>query len=161
MNSPREAAKSTKGDPRGVPDGNGSVDHLILIVDDFTDNREMYAQYLAFRGFRVAEAADGHEALQKTIELLPDLVVMDLSLPGLDGWEATRRLKGDGRTKGIPVVALTGHALDGHSQTAREAGCDSFLIKPCQPQELEVEIRRILGLTAAELEPRGRKERHA
>jgi len=134
---------------------------LVLVVDDFTDNREMYAQYLAFRGFRVAEAADGHEALQKAMELLPDLVVMDLSLPGLDGWEATRRLKCDSRTKAIPVVALTGHALDGHSQTAKEAGCDSFLIKPCQPQELETEIRRVLGLDAGHAETRGRKERHA
>jgi len=134
---------------------------LILVVDDFTDNREMYAQYLAFRGFRVAEAADGHEALRKAGELMPDLVVMDLSLPGLDGWEATRRLKRDGRTRAIPVIALTGHALDGYSQSARDAGCDSFLIKPCQPQDLENEIRRVLAIEGAEPEPRGRKERHA
>ena len=134
---------------------------LILVVDDFTDNREMYAQYLAFRGFRVAEAADGHEALRKAGELLPDLVVMDLSLPGLDGWEATRRLRRDDRTSAIPVIALTGHALDGHSQSARDAGCDSFLIKPCQPHDLEMEIRRLLALEGAGPEPRGRKERHA
>jgi two-component system, cell cycle response regulator DivK len=150
-----------KGEAKQMADGTAGGDRFILIVDDFTDNREMYAQYLAFRGFRVAEAADGHEALQKAMELLPDLVVMDLSLPGLDGWEATRRLKRDSRTKGIPVVALTGHALDGHSQTAKEAGCDSFLIKPCQPQELELEIRRVLGLEGSHAEPRGRKERHA
>ena len=77
-------------------------------------------------------------------ELIPDLIVMDLSLPGLDGWEATRRLKADERTRSIPVVALTGHALDGHAQSALEAGCDGFIIKPCEPEALLNEIRKIL-----------------
>src|SRR4051812_7019627 len=82
---------------------------LVLVVDDFPDNRDMYMQYLEFCGMRVAEAQNGHEALQQAFELLPDLIVMDLSLPGLDGWEATRRLKADARTRAIPVIALTGH----------------------------------------------------
>src|SRR5438309_6787730 len=64
---------------------------LILVVDDFADNREMYSQFLSFSGYRVAEAQNGHEALEKAFQLAPDLIVMDLSLPGLDGWEATRR----------------------------------------------------------------------
>ena len=70
---------------------------------------------------------------------------MDLSLPIMDGWEATRRLKADDRTRAIPVVALTGHALAGHSKGAREAGCDSFLAKPCLPDQLVAEIRRMLA----------------
>ena len=117
---------------------------LILLVDDFEDNREMYAEYLRFAGYRVAEASTGHEALDKAFSLAPDLIVMDLSLPGIDGWEATRRLKADDRTKRIPVVALTGHALAGHSKGARDAGCDAFVTKPCLPEDLEKEIKRVL-----------------
>ena len=117
---------------------------LILLVDDFQDNREMYAEYLRFSGYRVAEAANGQEALDKAQTLLPNLIVMDLSLPGMDGWEATRRLKADDRTKRIPVVALTGHALAGHSKGAHDAGCDAFVTKPCLPEDLETEIKRVL-----------------
>jgi len=86
---------------------------LVLLVDDFQDNREMYAMYLEHAGMQVAEAGNGHEALDQAFRLLPDLIVMDLSLPGIDGWEATRRLKADERTKKIPVVALTSHASRG------------------------------------------------
>jgi CheY-like chemotaxis protein len=117
---------------------------LVLIVDDFPDNRDMYMQYLEFSGMRVAEAQNGHEALQQAFDLLPDLIVMDLSLPGLDGWEATRRLKADPRTQAIPVIALTGHALAGHSKGAIEAGCDAFITKPCLPERLLEEIRKML-----------------
>ena len=116
----------------------------VLIVDDFQDNREMYAEFLRFSGFRVEEASNGHEALEKAARLLPDLIVMDLSLPGIDGWEATRRLKRDVETKHIPVLALTGHALAGYSEGARQAGCDAFVTKPCLPEELLAEIRRML-----------------
>jgi len=118
---------------------------LILVVDDFEDNREMYTQFLRFSGYRVAEAVDGVEALDKAAALKPDLIVMDLSLPRMDGWEATRRLKKDPVTSHIPVVALTGHALAGHAEGARAAGCDSFVTKPCIPADLEAEIRRVLG----------------
>ena len=117
---------------------------LVLLVDDFQDNREMYAEFLRFSGLRVEEASNGLEALDKSFALLPDLVVMDLSLPGIDGWEATRRLKADARTKNIPVLALTGHALAGYSEGAREAGCDAFVTKPCLPEELLAEIKRVL-----------------
>jgi len=117
---------------------------LILLVDDFQDNREMYAIYLTHTGFRVAEAGNGHEALEQAFALLPDLIVMDLSLPGLDGWEATRRLKADPRTRHIPVLALTSHALEGFSEGAREAGCDGFVTKPCLPEQLTEEIRKML-----------------
>ena len=121
---------------------------LVLIVDDFEDNREMYTQYLRFNGYRVAEAVDGLDALAKAADLHPDLIVMDLSLPGLDGWEATRRLKADKDTRTIPVIALTGHALAGHAEGAIAAGCDAFVTKPCIPADLEAEIRRVLDPTA-------------
>jgi two-component system, cell cycle response regulator DivK len=117
---------------------------MVLVVDDFEDNRQMYAEYLKYCGFRVAEAADGAQAVTIAVALIPDVVVMDLSLPVLDGWEATRRLKSDPRTRHIPVVALTGHALEGHSQGAREAGCDAFLAKPCLPEKLLETIERLL-----------------
>ncbi len=117
---------------------------LVLLVDDFQDNREMYAMYLKHAGVRVAEAANGHEALDQAFSLLPDLIVMDLSLPGIDGWEATRRLKADERTKKIPVLALTSHALEGFSDGARAAGCDAFVTKPCLPEQLLSEIRKVL-----------------
>lgn len=136
-----------KGPEAGGPEKAGDPP-LVLVVDDFEDNREMYASYLQFAGFRVAQAADGHEALDKAFSLLPDVIVMDLSLPGLDGWEATRRLKRDARTREIKVVAVTGHALAGHSKGARDAGCDAFVTKPCLPEDLLREIRRMLGETS-------------
>jgi two-component system, cell cycle response regulator DivK len=119
---------------------------LILVVDDYEDAREMYAEYLRFCGFRVAEARNGNEALEQAFTLMPDLILMDLSLPGMDGWEATRQLKADERTRQIPVVALTGHALAGASEGAKKAGCDSFVTKPCLPDDLVVEVRRMLSL---------------
>ena len=117
---------------------------LVLVVDDFHDNREMYTQYLSFAGYRVAEAVDGEDALAKARGLLPDVIVMDLSLPRLDGWEATRRLKKDPLTAGIPVIALTGPAMGGHAEGAIEAGCDAFVTKPCVPSDLEARVREML-----------------
>jgi CheY-like chemotaxis protein len=117
---------------------------LVLVVEDYQDAREMYAAYLQFSGYGVAEAANGVEAVEKAQQLLPDIVLMDLALPRMDGWEATRRLKADPRTRHIPVVALTGHALAGHAEGAREAGCDAFVIKPCLPDALVAEIQRLL-----------------
>ena len=122
---------------------------LILVVDDYQDAREMYAEYLQFSGFRVAEARNGNEAVEQALTLRPDLILMDLSLPGMDGWEATRRLKADDTTKHIPIVALTGHALAGASEGAKKAGCDSFVTKPCLPDDLVVEVRRMLGVKHA------------
>jgi len=118
---------------------------LVLVVDDFQDNREMYAEFLAYQGFRVIQAANGVEALDQAFSNRPDIIIMDLSLPVMDGWEATRRLKADRRTNDIPVVALTGHAMQGHSKGAIEAGCDSFVAKPCLPDQLVAEIRKMLS----------------
>ena len=116
----------------------------VLLVDDYPDAREMYGQYLEFCGFEVIEAASGLEALERAVELSPDIILMDVSLPVMDGWEATRRLKADRRTANIPVVALTGHALAGMSEGARQVGCDAFVTKPCLPDALVTEIRKVL-----------------
>ena len=95
-----------------------------------------------FSGFDVVEAGNGNEALQRAVDAPPDIILMDLSLPVMDGWEATRRLKADERTARIPVVALTGHALAGISEGAKKAGCDAFVTKPCLPEDLVKEIRK-------------------
>ena len=108
------------------------------------DGREICAEYLVYCKYRVVTAEDGLEALAKANELLPDVILMDLSLPRLDGWETTRRLKSAERTRGIPVIALTAHALTDAKQTALEAGCAVVVTKPCLPKDLEVEIRRQL-----------------
>jgi CheY-like chemotaxis protein len=140
--SPRSRGRSDAASPAA---GARSPEPLVLLVDDYADNREMYALYLTHIGFRVAEAANGEEALAKAFETRPDVIVMDLSLPVMDGWEATRRLKRDQRTRGIPVIALTSHALEGFSKGAREAGCDAFVTKPCLPEQLAAEIRKMLS----------------
>lgn len=128
---------------------------LILVVEDYDDAREMYVEYLTFTGFSVESATNGLEAIEMTHRLKPDLVLMDLALPKLDGWEATRRLKSDPATSSIPVIALTGHALAGHAERAREAGCDSFITKPCVPDELVAEITRVLGMSSPAGHPAG------
>ena len=130
---------------------------LVLVVEDYQDAREMYAAYLTFSGYRVAEATNGIEAIEKTVELMPDIILMDLALPRMDGWEATRRLKSNERTRHIPIVALTGHALAGHAEGARQAGCDAFVTKPCLPDALVAEIQRML--VGQGREP-GRQRRH-
>src|SRR4029453_2180479 len=95
---------------------------LILLVEDYDDAREMYRDYLEYSGFQVETARDGHEALTKARASNPDLVLMDLSLPGLDGWEATRVLKTDPATSHLIVVALSAHALAAEGDRARKAG---------------------------------------
>ena len=119
---------------------------LVLVVEDYQDAREMYAAYLQFSGYRVAEATNGLEAIEQANALMPDIILMDLALPKMDGWEATRRLKLQESTRHIPIVALTGHALAGHAEGARQAGCDSFVTKPCLPDALVAEIKRMLAL---------------
>ena len=118
---------------------------LILIVEDQPELRQLYAQELTMSGFDVIEAANGAEAITHTSERFPDIVLMDLSLPIVDGWEATRRLKIDARTAHIPVVALTAHDGSGELQRATRAGCDWFVPKPCQPHDLIEEVRRVLA----------------
>jgi CheY-like chemotaxis protein len=118
---------------------------LVLIVEDQQDLRQLYAEHLALSGFDVIEAANGAEAIDRTSARQPDVVLMDLSLPVVDGWEATRRLKADARTAHIPVVALTAHDGSGDLQRATSAGCDWFVPKPCPPAALITEVRRVLS----------------
>jgi CheY-like chemotaxis protein len=140
----------------------GKVDRpRVLLVDDYPDAREMYSEYLEFSGFDVVEAANGMEALQRAVEESPDIILMDLSLPVMDGWEATRRLKADERTSSIPVVALTGHALAGISEGAKRAGCDAFVTKPCLPEDLVKEIKKVLDHPAATSRKTRRSDKHA
>jgi CheY-like chemotaxis protein len=133
---------------------------LILLVEDFADAREMYRDYLEFSGFRVVTACDGREAIEKARAVAPDLILMDLSLPGIDGWEATRILKADKSTSHLVIVALSAHALAPDGQRARDAGCDGFIAKPCLPPELVSEITKFLDLEPeAEDRPAQRKVR--
>jgi CheY-like chemotaxis protein len=118
---------------------------LVLIVEDEGDLRHLYAQQLILSGFDVLEAANGQDAIATVSSQSPDVVVMDLSLPIIDGWEATRRLKADDRTAHIPVVALTGHDGSGELQRATNAGCDWFVPKPCPPDALITEVSRVLA----------------
>jgi two-component system, cell cycle response regulator DivK len=117
---------------------------LVLLVDDFSDTRSMYAEFLTFSGFDVAEAADGLVAVEQTVALRPSLVVMDLSLPTLSGSEATRRIRADPRTAGIPVLVVSGHT-GSEIDEARDAGCTDVLVKPCLPDELVARIQAALG----------------
>src|SRR5262245_51558087 len=116
----------------------------VLVVDDYLDGREMVAEYLAFRGFVVCEASDGIEALELARRLQPEIVLMDLRMPGMDGWEATRRLKRDPKTCHIPIVALTAHALTPEINTARQAGCDAVIAKPCDISVLADSLIKML-----------------
>ena len=118
---------------------------LILIVEDETDLRKLYVEQLAISGFDVIEAADGAAAVIRAEMEVPDVVLMDLSIPVVDGWEATRRIKTDTRTAHIPVVALTAHDGAGELQRARESGCDWFVPKPCPPDALITEVRRVMA----------------
>ena len=131
-----------------LPDGGVQRERLvILIAEDQQELRQLYAQHLTMCGFDVIEAVNGAEALDLTSSRLPDVILMDLSMPVLDGWEATRRLRADTRTAHIPVVALTAHDGSGELQRATSAGCDWFVPKPCPPDALITEVRRVLAAT--------------
>ena len=112
---------------------------LVLLVDDYEDSRFIYVHTLTQAGFAVAEAADGQEALDKAFALAPDVIVMDLSLPVIDGWEAIRRLRSDERTAKTPIVALTGHSL---SPGDNNPGYDELLVKPCLPDTVVAAIKK-------------------
>ena len=118
----------------------------VLLVEDNEDNRIVYTTILKHYGYRVLEAHNGIEGVSLAREAHPDLILMDVGLPGLDGWEATRRLKADEETRQIPVVALTAHALAEHRAQAMAVGCDGYLAKPVEPREVVAEVRRHIGL---------------
>lgn len=110
----------------------------ILLVEDNELNRDMLSRRLTLRGFAVSIAVDGVQGVSRAAEELPDLILMDISLPEMDGWEATRRIKAEAATRSIPVIALTAHAMAGDRERSLEAGCDDFDTKP-------VEFDRLLG----------------
>ncbi len=116
----------------------------ILLVEDNPHNRKIFSGMLAHAGFRVVEAEDGYQALEKVRSDPPDLILMDLSIPGVDGWEVTRRLKALEHSKAIPIVALTAHAMRGDEERALEAGCDGYLAKPISPKKVVEEVKRYL-----------------
>jgi two-component system cell cycle response regulator DivK len=123
--------------PRGAP-------ARILVVEDDLDNRRIVVKVLSTAGHRVLEASDGGSAIEVARREHPDLIIMDLALPGMDGWEASRRLKADPETADIPIVALTAFAMRGDEERAREAGCDAYLSKPCRPQAIRDAVQRFL-----------------
>lgn len=117
----------------------------ILLVEDNPDNRAIYLVALEHYGYSVLEAQDGEEAIRLAREEHPDLILMDVSIPKIDGWEATRILKADPATRAIPILALTAHALAADRAKAVEVGCDAYLAKPIEPRRVAEEIERHLS----------------
>lgn len=122
-----------------------SRDRTVLIVEDNEDNRIVYSTILRHHGFRVTEALDGEEGIAKARRDLPDIILMDISIPLIDGWEVTQTLKRDTSTTHIPVIALTAHAMPGDRERAMEVGCDGYLAKPCEPRAVLAEVNRLLS----------------
>lgn len=118
--------------------------YQILVVEDNPDNRVLVSDVLQSLDYQVALAADGREGVEKARTLLPDLILMDMSLPGMDGWEATRHIKADPNTRAIKVIALTAHAMVGDRERALEAGCDDYISKPIDLRELASKLAMYL-----------------
>jgi two-component system cell cycle response regulator DivK len=117
----------------------------ILIVEDNPDSRELVIKVLKNRGYLLMEAVDGEDALRKVTEQLPDLILMDISIPKIDGFEVTRRLKEKEDCKNIPIIALTAHAMKGDREKALQAGCDGYISKPINVRQLPDQIQAFLA----------------
>jgi len=130
-------------------------DKRVLLVEDNEDNRTIYSTVLRYLGYEVIEAEDGLRAIALARSEHPDLILMDISIPGMDGWEATKVLRQDPATRTIPIVALTAHALADDRKRATEVGFSSYLAKPIEPNAVVAEVRRWLGNG----EPQPRTER--
>ena len=124
----------------------------VLLVEDNLDNRIIYNTALTHAGYRVVEAEDGPAALASVQDNRPGLILMDVAIPMIDGWEVTRRLKADAKTADIPIIALTAHALESDRARAQEVGCDGYIAKPALPADVIAAVRQWLGepLGAAE-----------
>jgi two-component system cell cycle response regulator DivK len=120
----------------------------ILVVEDQEDNRRIIRDLLTSVGHELIEAPDGEAGVRLAKEHRPDLILMDIQLPGLDGYEATRRIKADPELSAIPIVVVTSYALSGDEQKAQAAGCDAYVAKPFSPRQLLATIRQFLGETA-------------
>ncbi len=116
----------------------------ILLVEDNEMNRDMLTKRLERRGYEIVVAVDGGEGIEKARSAAPDLILMDMSLPVMDGWEATRRLKAEPQTRAIPVIALTAHAMSSDREKAVAAGCDDYDTKPVELERLLAKIERLL-----------------
>lgn len=138
-----------------------NVPSVVLLADDSVDVQEMYALALSSEGFRIIGASNGLVAIERAAELRPDVVVTDLRLGGLDGFEVCSRLKADPRTADIPVIALTGLTHADLGDRADRVGFDSVLIKPCLPADLAIEIRRVLALSRPTSSSAARDSFHA
>ena len=125
----------------------------ILIVDDYADALDIWAIYLQSMGYRVSTAADGLSAVAKAEELLPDLIVLDLELPGLTGFEVAQRLRATPATSAIPLIAATGYSHARQLDMARQSGFDAVVVKPCDPDLLVQEIERLLPVNAEAVQP--------
>jgi two-component system, cell cycle response regulator DivK len=121
----------------------------LLLVEDNEESRDGLSRHLRRKGFEVAVAVDGQQGIEAARAAAPDLILMDMSLPVLDGWEATRQLKADARTRHIPVIALTAHAMAGDREKAMQAGCDEYDTKPIESARLLGKIEALLGGPAA------------
>src|SRR5688572_9502860 len=117
----------------------------LLLVEDNEENREGLSRHLRRKGYEVSTAVDGQQGLEAARAGAPDLILMDMSLPVLDGWEATRQLKADPQTRHVPVIALTAHAMAGDREKALAAGCDEYDTKPVELTRLIGKIRALLG----------------
>lgn len=117
----------------------------VLLVEDNEDNRIVYATMLEHYGYTVIETANGEEAVRIATEEHPDLILMDISIPGIDGWTATERIRDNPDTQDIPVVAVTAHALPEHRARAESLRCEGYLTKPCEPRRLLEEVQRLIG----------------
>jgi two-component system cell cycle response regulator DivK len=117
---------------------------LILVVEDQEDNRQIIRDMLTFTDYKIMEAESGEQALEAVATEPPDLILMDIQLPGIDGYETTRRIKADPTLRSIPIIAVTSYALSGEEQKARAAGCDEYVPKPYSPRQLLAKIRQYL-----------------
>ena len=117
----------------------------ILVVEDQPDNRKIIRDVFAPTGYEIIEAENGEEALAAIAKARPDLILMDIQLPIMDGYTATRRIKADPALRSIPVIAVTSYALSGEEKKAREAGCDDYIPKPYSPRELLAKVRQYLS----------------
>ena len=129
-------------------EGIGTGAKTVLLVEDNADNRVIYATILRHFGYRVIEAMDGQEAIALARSEGPGVILMDISLPVIDGWEATRILKADASTRDIPIIALTAHALASDLVKAVEVGCDDYLAKPCEPRVVAATVARWMDASA-------------
>ena len=116
----------------------------ILVVEDQVDNRKILRDLLTNSGFEVIEAVDGLEGLRFAQTHRPDLILMDIQLPGIDGYEATRRIKNDAALKDIPIIVVTSYALSGDENKAFEAGCDAYVAKPYSPRQMLAKVKEFL-----------------